>query len=318
MARRREFRIPSSDGKSGLHVVLWEPEGEVKLLLLISHGMTEHIMRYDPFASFLTEHGAAVIGHDHLGHGKTVQDGRYGYFADEDGHICVIRDLHRTAGRIQALYPGKPLYMLGHSMGSFFLRRYITLYGRELAGAIIMGTGDQRLPIVIAGKLLAGGIGLIRGKEYQSRWMHQLALGSYNRAFAPARTDNDWLSRDHQSVDLYCSDPFCNFKFTCSAYCDFFNIMLDLKLRRQEAFLPRSLPLLLASGAQDPVGEFGRGVKRVFRRYQAIGMEDVELLLYPDDRHEILNELDRKEVWFDLLNWILSHERQGCRSQREQ
>lgn len=315
MTRRREFRIPSSDGKSRLHVVLWEPEGEVKLLLLLSHGMTEHIMRYDPFARFMAEHGAAVIGHDHLGHGKTVEDGRYGYFADRDGHICVIRDLHRTASRIKKLYPGRPLYMLGHSMGSFFLRRYITLYGRELAGAIIVGTGDQMLPIVIAGKLIAGTIGLIRGREYQSAWMHQLVLGNYNRAFAPARTDNDWLSKDTQSVDRYCSDPFCNFKFTCSAYCDFFNIMLDLKFGRQEEGIPRSLPLLLASGAKDPVGEFGRGVKRVFYKYQAMGMKDTELLLYPDDRHEILNESDKREVWIDILNWILSHE--ACRRPQE-
>lgn len=119
MIRRREFRIPSSDGKSELHTVLWEPDGEVKQLLLISHGMTEHILRYDAFAVFLAEQGIAVIGHDHLGHGGTVQDGRYGYFSDHGGHICVIRDLHRTASRIRVMYPGRPLYMLGHSMGSF-------------------------------------------------------------------------------------------------------------------------------------------------------------------------------------------------------
>ena len=162
MIKRREFRVPSSDGKSGLHTVLWEPDGEVRQLLLISHGMTEHILRYDPFARFLAEQGIAVIGHDHLGHGGTVQNGRYGYFADKGGHVCVIRDLHRTASRIRVMYPGRPLYMLGHSMGSFFLRRYLTLYGEELAGAIIMGTGDQAMPIVIAGKLIAASIGLIR------------------------------------------------------------------------------------------------------------------------------------------------------------
>lgn len=308
MITRREFRIPSSDGRSGLHAVLWAPEGEVRQLVLISHGMTEHILRYDPFARFLAENGIAVIGHDHLGHGKTVQDGRYGYFADEKGHVCVIKDLHRTAGRICTMYPGRPLYMLGHSMGSFFLRRYITLYGEELAGAIIMGTGDQAFPVVAAGKLIAGMIGAIRGKEYQSRWMHQLVLGNYNRSFMPARTENDWLSKDWESVDRYCSDPFCNFKFTASAYCDFFNIMMDLKLRRQEDRIPKSLPLYILSGAKDPVGEFGRGVKRVYRRYQRLGIRDTEMILYPDDRHEILNETDKEEVWHDILSWIKYHE----------
>ncbi|MFR2855586.1 alpha/beta fold hydrolase [Hungatella sp.] len=308
MIKRREFRVPSSDGKSGLHTVLWEPDGEVRQLLLISHGMTEHILRYDPFARFLAEQGIAVIGHDHLGHGGTVQNGRSGYFADKAGHVCVIRDLHRTASRICVMYPGRPLYMLGHSMGSFFLRRYLTLYGEELAGAIIMGTGDQAMPIVIAGKLIAASIGLIRGKEYQSKWMHQLVLGNYNRSFMPSRTDNDWLSKNCESVDQYCSDPFCNFKFTASAYCDFFNIMLDLKLHRQEERIPRSLPLFILSGAQDPVGEFGRGVRRVFRRYKKIGMTDTEMILYPDDRHELLNETDKEAVWHDILSWITYHE----------
>lgn len=164
------------------------------------------------------------------------------------------------------------------------------------------------MPIVIAGKLIAASIGLIRGKEYQSKWMHQLVLGNYNRSFMPSRTDNDWLSKNCESVDQYCGDPFCNFKFTASAYCDFFNVMLDLKLHRQEERIPRSLPLFILSGAQDPVGEFGRGVRRVFRRYKKIGMTDTEMILYPDDRHELLNETDREAVWHDILSWITYHE----------
>ena len=138
--------------------------------------------------------------------------------------------------------------------------------------------------------------------------MHQLVLGNYNRSFMPSRTDNDWLSKNCESVDQYCSDPFCNFKFTASAYCDFFNIMLDLKLHRQEERIPRSLPLFILSGAQDPVGEFGRGVRRVFRRYKKIGMTDTEMILYPDDRHELLNETDKEAVWHDILSWITYHE----------
>ena len=220
----------------------------------------------------------------------------------------MVEDLHQITRIIKKHYPGLPYFMLGHSMGSFFLRRYLTLYGSGLAGAILIGTGDQALPIVIAGKLIASTIGLIRGNDYQSKWMHQLVLGNYNRSFIPARTDNDWLSRNCESVDQYCSDPLCNFKFTASAYCDFFNIMLDLKLHRQEDRIPRSLPLFILSGAQDPVGEFGRGVRRVFRRYKKIGMTDAEMILYPDDRHEILNETDKENVWHDILSWITYHE----------
>lgn len=308
MVRKREFKVPSSDGRTMLHGVLWEPEGLVRAVVLLSHGMTEHIMRYDEFARFLAEHGFVVAGHDHLGHGGSVQDGKYGYFADEDGAVCVIKDLHRTAGLLKRRFPEQPFYMLGHSMGSYFLRRYITLYGREITGAIIMGTGDQGLPLVVAGKLVISAIGFIRGREYRSTLLHQLVLGNYNRAFAPARTANDWLSGNEENVDNYCFDPYCNFKFTCGAYHDFFDIMLDLKLGRQKDRIPKSLPLLILSGEYDPVGDFGKGVRRVFIRYKKLGVRDVRMTLYPNDRHELLNETDRIVVYQDILNWLLCHE----------
>ena len=307
MVRRKKFKVPSSDGRTMLHGALWEPEGKVRGVVLLSHGMTEHIMRYGEFACFLAEHGFAVGGHDHLGHGGSVRDGRYGYFAEKDGCIFVIKDLHRTALLLKKRYPGQPFYMLGHSMGSYFLRRYLTLYGGELDGAIIMGTGDQSLPLAAAGKLITSAVGFIKGREYQSALLHRLVLGSYNRAFAPARTSNDWLSRNEENVDRYCFDPYCNFRFTCSAYQDFFNIMLDLKLRRQEEGIPRELPLFILSGALDPVGEFGKGVRRVSKRYKKLGLRDVVTILYPDDRHELLNEMDRDMVYKDILNWLLYH-----------
>lgn len=304
MVREREFWLPSSDGSSRLHTVLWEPDGEVERLLLISHGMTEHVMRYRPFARYLTGHGTAVIGHDHLGHGKTVQDGRYGYFADKKGAICVIRDMRRVARWLRKQYPGRPLFMLGHSMGSFFLRRYLTIYGQGLSGAIIMGSGDQPLLLVAAGRLLSQGIGLAFGKEHRSKLLHQLVLGRCNRGFLPSRTESDWLSKCSASVDSFRSDPLCQFRFTCSAYSDFFSILMDLKLHRQEAAIPKTLPLLLVSGEDDPVGDLGKGVKRILRRYRQVGMTDVNMILYPGDRHEILNETDKEKVWSDILQWL--------------
>lgn len=306
MVREREFTLLSSDNSSRLHTVLWEPDKEVRRLLVISHGMTEHIMRYQPFARYLADQGYAVIGHDHLGHGKTAPDGRYGYFADKKGNVCVIRDMHRVAGWLRRRYPGLPLFMLGHSMGSLFLRRYLTVYSQELSGAIIMGTGDPPFFLVAAGKLLSQGMELVFGKEYRSALLHRLVLGRCNRTFLPARTESDWLTRCADSVDAFCSDPLCGFQFTCSAYTDFFNILLDLKLRRQEALLLRTLPLLLVSGGDDPVGEEGKGVERCWKHYERIGMTDVGMTVYPGDRHEILNELDKDKVFSDLLRWLES------------
>lgn len=306
MVKKREFRLPSSDGRSRLHVVLWEPSGPVQAVFQIVHGMTEYTMRYAPFAAFLGDHGIAVIGHDHLGHGKTVNNGEYGYFSDQDGHVCVIKDVHRVSRWMHQRYPEKSYYMMGHSMGSFFLRRYITLYD-DLTGAVIMGTGDHPLPVLTMGKAAVGILGAIRGKKFRSVWMHQMVLGNYSKAFFPVRTRNDWLSKNQSSVTQFCKDPWCNFHFTCSAYWDFFNILLDLKLKRQIGRLSRDLPVLLVSGAQDPVGGFGKGVRRVYNRYKKMGMRDVQIMLYPNDRHEILNETDKEEVYQDILNWILYH-----------
>lgn len=316
MIKEREFWLSSSDGSSKLHTVLWEPGAEVESLLLISHGMTEHIMRYRFFARYLAEKGIAVAGHDHLGHGKTVQDGRFGYFADQKGGICLIRDMRRVVRWLRRQYPGRPVFMLGHSMGSFFLRRYLTIYGQELSGAVIMGTGDQPLLLAALGKLLSCGMGLIRGREYRSRLLHRLVLGQRNHAFLPARTESDWLSKNAASIDDYRSDPLCRFQFTCGAYSDFFGILADLKLHRQEAAVPRTLPLLLVSGGDDPVGDFGKGVERVFRHYLRIGMTDVKRILYPGDRHEILHETDKEKVWNDILLWLkrICHGRKDQRS----
>lgn len=308
MVRMREFYIASSDGKSRLHTVLWEPEARSRAVFQIVHGMTEYVMRYSSFARFLAENGIAVIGHDHLGHGLTVQNGEYGYFADEEGHVCLIKDVHRIYRWMHRRYPDHPYYILGHSMGSFFLRRYLTLYGCGLAGAVIMGTGDHSLPVLTVGKAVAGLLGAVRGKKFRSPWMHQMVLGNYSRAFFPARTRNDWLSKNQLSVAQFCQDPWCSFHFTCKAYWDFFNILLDLKLGRQSERIPRRLPLLIVSGAQDPVGGFGKGVRNVYRRYKESGMKDVQMILYPNDRHEILNETDRAMVYQDILNWILYHE----------
>lgn len=307
MVKRREFQIPSSDGISKLHVVLWEPDGPVKGVFQIAHGMIDHIMRYEPFAVFLAENGYKVIGHDHLGHGKTARAGRLGYFADKDGHICLIKDMHRVFAWMKHKNPELPYYMMGHSMGSYFLRRYLTLYGRELSGAVLMGIGDQSLLVATVGKLLSTILGAVKGKLFRSRLMHQLVIGKFCCFFYPVKTENDWLSRDEEAVKRYCQDRYCNFYFTCGAYQDFFNIMLDLKLGRQVQQLPYQLPILIMSGTKDPVGEFGKGAKRIYERYKKAGIQDVQLFLYPDHRHELLNETDKTEIYQDILNWLLGH-----------
>ncbi|MFR5602540.1 MAG: alpha/beta fold hydrolase [Lachnospiraceae bacterium] len=299
--------LPSSDGKSQLHMMHWSGDCPVKAVLQISHGMIEHIGRYDEFARTLAEQGIAVAGHDHLGHGKSSNPEDFGFFAEENGHSCVIKDIHRVSLRIAHLYPDVPHFILGHSMGSFFLRRYLTVYGQELSGAVIMGTGDQPSVLILAGLILSSLVGRIKGPRYRSPFLHNLVLGGYNKNFAPVETPSDWLSRDRDKVAEYVADPYCSFFFTCSAYQVLFQILRDLKSKRLLRQTPKELPVFLVSGDEDPVGDFGKGVIRVFRQLKRIGLTDVTMKLYPESRHEILNEINRECVYEDIASWVSSH-----------
>ena len=189
-------------------------------------------------------------------------------------------------------------------MGSFLTRIYISLYGKSLAGAIIMGTGNQPPALAFAGKLLANVIALIKGDKYRSQFLNRLAFGAYNKKFRPARTPYDWLTKDTHVVDAYMKDPRCTFIFTVSAYKELFDGIIYVGRRSNISKTPSRLPLLLTSGAKDPVGDFGKGVIHVYDMYKTAGIDDVSIKLYDDDRHEILNETDRAQVYEDILAWL--------------
>lgn len=302
--RKEEFYLKSTDGHSDVHGYWWRPEGEVCATLQITHGMMEHIDRYDRFASWLAERGIAVVGHDHLGHGKTGAVTELSFFGEKKGNVYLVQDLFRVTKVMKLEYPDVPHFLLGHSMGSFIARRYLTVHGAQLDGVILMGTGSQPFMLVALGKAVAMAVGLVKGKRYRSRFLKMMVLGSYNRAFRPNRTSCDWLSRDEAEVDAFLKDPYCDVSFTCQAYVDFFNILIDLGLKRQFAGIPKDVPLLLISGAQDPVGDFGKGVEKVYRQFIKLGVEEVALKLYPDARHEILNEWNWEEVFRDIFDWM--------------
>lgn len=302
--QREEFYLRSSDNQTTIHGICWEPKGAAVAVLQLSHGMMEHIGRYEHFACWMAKQGVAVIGHDHLGHGKTGDVRDLSYFSDEKGSVHLIQDLYKITQVVEKRFLHIPHILLGHSMGSFITRRYLTVYGKHLDGVILMGTGGQPLWMGAMGKLAAMITGIIRGRRYQSQLLQQMVLGSYNYAFRPNRTTNDWLSRDKDQVDAFLKDPYCNIPFSCQAYVDFFNILIDLELHRQFGAIPRNLPVLLISGEQDPVGGFGKGVRRVYKQLLSIGMKDVSMKLYPKARHELLNEINRQEVYEDLRNWM--------------
>ena len=237
-----ELKIPSSDGRSILHVMHWRPVGQPRAVLQIAHGMTEHVGRYGEFAAALAEQGIAVIGHDHLGHGKTAGcEEKLGFFAEKNGAIFLVQDIHRVHVRAVKLYPEIPKFILGHSMGSFLVRRYLTKYGWEEDGAILMGTGDYPAGVLLLALAAVNGTALVRGDRCRSRLLHHLVLGNYNRRIPGAKTPDDWLSRDEEKVNQFVEDPLCQFRFTCSAYRDFFRVMLDLKKKRWVKKMPASV-----------------------------------------------------------------------------
>lgn len=313
--QKKETYLVSSTRVDRLHVAVWMPDEEPELIVQIAHGMIEHIGRYEDFARFLCSNGIGVVGHDHLGHGKTVSgSAQYGYFARRRGQDAVLADMHLVTRYILRQYPKCRLFLLGHSMGSFFSRRYLTCYGDRLSGAILMGTGHYTLAEAEAGKLLSGALMVARGGFYRSRLLEKLTIGGYSKYFA-SEACKSWLTRDAEQAARYEADPFCSFTFTASAYYQLFSLLADLAKHKDFAKIPKRLPIVLLSGENDPVGKFGKGVKQVYRDLKKQGIRDVRMKLYPQARHELLNETNRKEVYADILGWILRHASEGTKNE---
>lgn len=305
---KQEFYYPSKDELTQIYAVEWVPETKVRGVLQIAHGMVEFIDRYDLFASFLASRGFYVVGNDHLGHGKSVTDAsKLGYFAKRDGNLCVLGDMRQLQSDTQKKYPDVPYFILGHSMGSFLVRQYIERFTTGLAGAIVMGTGYQSAMTLDLAIALTSVLRKTKGEDYRSSMVNNLALGSYNKAFEPARTKNDWLTRDEAIVDAYEANPLNQFIFTVNGYCNLFCGMRDAQRRENLEKIPKDLPILVVSGKEDPVGECGKGPQTVADSYRKTGIRNVTVKLYPEDRHEILNELDKETVFCDLLEWIESN-----------
>lgn len=306
---RDEFYFPSKDGNTEIHTIEWKPVGEVRAVLQICHGMVEYIRRYDEFAQFLCGEGYYVVGNDHLGHGKSIQaKSEYGFFNEKYGNACVLGDMHTLRQRTEKKYPGVPYFMLGHSMGSSLLRQYIQMYGNGLSGAVLMGTvADHKKAVLLFGKRLCRVMAAFRGWHYRSKMIDNLVLGAYNKKFKPARTRADWITSDNENLDMYVADPLCSFMSTVNAYYNVFSGMIGIQRKESVYMIPKGLPVLFVSGADDPVGEFGKGVRKIYEKYRAAGIRDVTLRLYTGDRHEILNETDRDQVYKDLLGWFEKH-----------
>ena len=309
MTNMTEFTFLSTDGKTQLHGMRWEPEGgSVRAVLQICHGVAEHIARYDAFARYLNGLGIAVVGHDHLGHGLSLPEGGTPvYFGESNTWNTVVDDIYVLHQRIRLRYPDVPLCIMGHSMGSFLTRTYLIRYPGTVKAAVIMGTGWQPKAVIAGGMAVAKAVGAVVGENGTSDLVTNLAFGAYNKLFAPNRTSCDWLSADEGNVDAYMADPLCGADATVGLFRQMLSgIRFNQKLSNLRQMDPR-IPVLFVAGEKDPVGDCGNGVRRTYQEFRRAGVQDCTLKLYPGLRHEILNEkAQQQQIFEDIGQWLTS------------
>ena len=297
--------IPSTDKIHTLRGKLFVPDGEIRAVLQISHGMVEHIGRYEAFMKYLAENGFAVFGHDHIGHGATAEnDDELGYFAEKDGWKTVVDDVHAFGCAVMREFPGKQHFLLGHSMGSFIARNAAAKYPEDFDAFIIMGTGGPN-PASDLGLLLTSMIKCFKGGKYISKIADKAAFSTYNKGTG---SDNPyaWLTHDEEMLAAHDADKYCMFQFTVSAMHDLVKLQKEANKKKWFRSVKCDMPILIVSGDEDPVGGHGRGVKKVYKGLTDAGVRDVTLKLYSGMRHEILNEIGRDVVESDILRWMES------------
>ena len=303
---KKEYKVLSSDGIHTLSGVVYIPNGEARGFFQISHGMTEHIKRYNRIMSDLAKCGYICFGYDHLGHGKTVNDvSELGFIAHKKGYDLLCRDIKVYSDAVRSEFDPEnklPFYLLGHSMGSFIVRLSTEKYVRP-DKLIIMGTGGAN-PAAGAGIALISLIKLFKGEKHISKLIYDIAFGGYNTKFKNDKDANSksWLTTSQEIRNQYLEDDYCTFKFTVSAMGD---LMKLLKYSNRAAWynnMPK-LPILLVAGADDPVGNYGKGVREVETKLKKRG-HDAKCILYAGARHEILNDFCYDEVKRDILEFL--------------
>ncbi len=300
---RTDFIFKDRTGHE-IHASKWIPAAPVAILQ-IGHGMMEHSRRYEDFANYLTQHNIAVYIADHRGHGRTAgQIENLGYFADKDGWELVVENMLDLTHIAKKEIPDVPLFLLGHSLGSLLVRSYVIDYGNEIYALILSATTQQPSWLMHFGTGISQIIRLFKGKKHRSNIHIKLGYGTYSKPFRPNRTPFDWLSGDPGSVDAFIADPLCGNPSTVGYYLDFFKGMHKIKKKSNIMKMPSDLPVLIFGGGNDPVGNNGNDLKDVFQVFKNAGMANVDLKIYPEGRHEMLNEVNKAEVYEDVVDWI--------------
>ncbi|MCR4695342.1 MAG: lysophospholipase [Pseudobutyrivibrio sp.] len=313
MVEQVEYSFDSADGISKIHGRKWIPQGEPIAVIQLVHGMVEYIERYDEFACFLADQGFLVVGHDHIGHGHSVSDdSQLGVMRGKHPSDFMVEDILTNYKLTVAETKDLPYFILGHSMGSYMLRKALAVKAGEfsrLSGAIIVGTGQESAITCRFGLAVIGLVSTFRGKNYRSKLIREMTYSTPYKQFDCYGKDysRSWLSKNIQNIEKYYQDKYCTYTFTANAYkglveTTLYDSSLDCLSKTK-----KDIPYLIASGGQDPVGNLGKGPEIVATAYRRAGIKDVTLQIYKGDRHEILNEVDREQVYQDILKWMKDH-----------
>ncbi|MBR7112100.1 MAG: lysophospholipase [Clostridia bacterium] len=299
-----ELTYLSADGKTTVHAYLWIPTHcEPRAIVQLAHGMCEYVSRYDEWARRFAAEGIVFCGNDHLGHGHTAAAPEdLGHTAARGGADFLVEDLYTLTKTVKARFEGLPLFLYGHSMGSFVARLYLTRYGEDLTGALLSGTAGPEAPTGIA-LTLAHGLARAKGVRHRSKFITSLAFGAYNKRFGEEKDPNSWLTRVKEVRERYQKDPFCHFVFTLGGYDTLFSLLGAVSSKHWAENVPKHLPIFLFSGEMDPVGNYGRGIQKIYRRLTETGC-NVTQKLYPGGRHEMHNEENRDEVFADIMDFL--------------
>lgn len=314
--RTDSFFQTMSDGTQ-VSVSRWLPDddAQIKGIVALSHGMVEHAMRYDRFGCDLVDAGYVLSAHDHRGHGRTAQKaeadgtGKFGYLADSGGFDKVVSDVDEVITKLAADIPGKDIFLLGHSFGSFVAQSYIETadYAKHIKGCILCGTAGPNRGKISAGLKVCAMVKKVRGGKGYSTLLEKVVFGGYCKRIKDPKTPSDWLSRDETSVQLYRDDAWCQFRPTVQFFCDLLGGMQKVHSMANIIHIPVDLPILSIHGTDDPVGSYGKTVDRLIKTYKNCGIKDVTSKAYEGARHELLNETNRDEVIKDVVEWLNGH-----------
>ena len=313
MGNQEVYTFNSSDGHSVIHCRKWIPEGQPVAVLQLVHGMVEYIERYDEFASFLASKGYLVVGHDHIGHGHSVtSDDQLGVMTGKHPSDFMVEDMYTHYSMTKKDFPNLPYFILGHSMGSYMTRKFLAVKSKDIegiTGAVIMGTGQEAASTCSGGLATIAVLSLFQGKNHRSNVIRNMTYSAPYKQYDCYGKDytKSWLSKNLESVEKYYHDKYCTYTFTLNAYKGLVEATKFACSKEAVDMMRKDMPLLVISGADDPVGNLGAGTTAAADAFKAGGVSDVTLKLYEGDRHEILNELDRQQVFEDIYQWFEAH-----------